>query len=81
MITKYVVKVKGDVSEPKEDETQSSKSIIGIIHPPPEVRNIVDKTASFVCRNGAAFEAKIRLNEQNNQKFNFLSDSKSTLFN
>jgi len=69
------IRVKGDVSEPKEDETQSSKSIIGIIHPPPEVRNIVDKTASFVCRNGAAFEAKIRLNEQNNQKFNFLSDT------
>jgi len=33
----------------------------------------VDKTASFVARNGPEFEARIKLNEQNNAKFNFLS--------
>uniref|UniRef100_H2YW46 Splicing factor 3A subunit 1 n=1 Tax=Ciona savignyi TaxID=51511 RepID=H2YW46_CIOSA len=47
--------------------------IIGIIYPPPEVRNIVDKTASFVGRNGPEFEARIRQNEINNSKFNFLN--------
>lgn len=35
--------------EPKE-ETTPAKPIVGIIYPPPEVRNIVDKTASFVAR-------------------------------
>lgn len=46
---------------------------IGIIYPPPEVRNIVDKTASFVARVGAAFESKIREKELGNPKFNFLN--------
>ncbi|XP_055903860.1 splicing factor 3A subunit 1 [Eupeodes corollae] len=50
-----------------------SGPIIGIIYPPPEVRNIVDKTASFVARNGPEFEARIRQNELGNPKFNFLS--------
>lgn len=35
--------------------------------------DIVDKTASFVARNGFEFEARIRRNEQNNPKFNFLN--------
>ncbi|CAG5115571.1 unnamed protein product, partial [Candidula unifasciata] len=48
------------------------KSTVGIIYPPPEVRNIVDKTASFVARNGPEFENRIRQNEVNNPKFNFL---------
>ncbi|CAL8085497.1 unnamed protein product [Calicophoron daubneyi] len=46
---------------------------IGIIYPPPEVRNIVDKTASFVARNGPDFESRIRQNEISNPKFNFLN--------
>lgn len=46
---------------------------IGIIYPPPEVRSIVDKTATFVARNGPEFEEKIRGNEINNTKFNFLN--------
>lgn len=48
-------------------------STIGIIYPPPEVRSIVDKTASFVARNGPEFEEKIRQNEITNTKFNFLN--------
>ncbi|KAG7331975.1 hypothetical protein KOW79_003809 [Hemibagrus wyckioides] len=63
---------KGD--EQKE-ETPATKPIVGIIYPPPEVRNIVDKTASFVARNGPEFEARIRQNEINNPKFNFLNPS------
>jgi len=44
-----------------------------IIYPPPEVRNIVDKTAGFVARNGMEFEQRIKQNEINNPKFNFLN--------
>jgi len=42
------------------------------IIPPPDLRNIVDKTALFVARNGPEFESRIQQNEQNNPKFNFL---------
>ncbi|XP_031426009.1 splicing factor 3A subunit 1 [Clupea harengus] len=59
--------------EVTKDETPATKPIVGIIYPPPEVRNIVDKTASFVARNGPEFEARIRQNEINNPKFNFLN--------
>lgn len=54
-------------------EQTPTKPTIGIIYPPPELRNIVDKTASFVARNGPEFEARIRQNEINNSKFNFLN--------
>ncbi|XP_070565002.1 splicing factor 3A subunit 1-like [Ptychodera flava] len=66
------VNEKEEVTEKKED-SQSNKPIVGIIYPPPEVRNIVDKTASFVARNGPEFETRIRQNEINNPKFNFLN--------
>lgn len=58
---------------PPPAEPVPTKPIIGIIYPPPELRNIVDKTASFVARNGPEFEARIRQNEINNTKFNFLN--------
>eukprot|EP00062_Callorhinchus_milii_P016718 gi/632968315/ref/XP_007900459.1/ PREDICTED: splicing factor 3A subunit 1 [Callorhinchus milii] len=61
------------VPEETKDEIPTAKPIVGIIYPPPEVRNIVDKTASFVARNGPEFEARIRQNEINNSKFNFLN--------
>lgn len=38
-------------------------------------KDIVDKTASFVARNGPEFETRIRQNELNNPKFNFLNPS------
>uniref|UniRef100_S4RRN5 Splicing factor 3a, subunit 1 n=1 Tax=Petromyzon marinus TaxID=7757 RepID=S4RRN5_PETMA len=56
-----------------EAKDEAAKPAVGIIYPPPEVRNIVDKTASFVARNGPEFEARIRQNEINNPKFNFLT--------
>ncbi|XP_003743509.1 splicing factor 3A subunit 1 [Galendromus occidentalis] len=57
-----------------QDVTEAFKiPTIGIIYPPPELRNIVDKTAGFVARNGPDFEARIRQNEINNAKFNFLN--------
>ncbi|KDP43277.1 hypothetical protein JCGZ_24198 [Jatropha curcas] len=48
---------------------------IGIIHPPPDIRNIVDKTAQFVAKNGPEFEKRIIANNANNAKFNFLNSS------
>ncbi|XP_053324530.1 splicing factor 3A subunit 1 [Spea bombifrons] len=62
-----------EMEEEKKEEVAPSKPMVGIIYPPPEVRNIVDKTASFVARNGPEFEARIRQNEINNPKFNFLN--------
>ena len=46
-----------------------------VIVPPPELRNIVDKTATFVARNGAEFESRIAGEHGNNQKFNCLKPS------
>lgn len=36
------------------------------------VKTIIDKTATFVARNGPEFESRILKNEQNNTKFSFL---------
>ncbi|XP_001607229.1 splicing factor 3A subunit 1 [Nasonia vitripennis] len=60
-------------AQESEDNGPSSQPVVGIIYPPPEVRNIVDKTASFVARNGPEFESRIRQNELGNPKFNFLN--------
>uniref|UniRef100_A0A803QNX0 S-acyltransferase n=1 Tax=Cannabis sativa TaxID=3483 RepID=A0A803QNX0_CANSA len=48
---------------------------IGIIHPPPDIRNIVDKTSQFVAKNGPEFEKRIIANNTGNAKFNFLIPS------
>ncbi|KAL5546085.1 hypothetical protein UlMin_005772 [Ulmus minor] len=48
---------------------------IGIIHPPPDVRSIVDKTSQFVAKNGPEFEKRIIANNSGNAKFNFLIPS------
>ncbi|CAG0922209.1 unnamed protein product [Notodromas monacha] len=58
---------------PEEPQSAPMKTVIGIIYPPPEVRNIVDKTASFVARIGVEFENRIRSHEAGNPKFNFLN--------
>ncbi|KNE69294.1 hypothetical protein AMAG_13674 [Allomyces macrogynus ATCC 38327] len=58
-------------------DTPSAPSKVpdNVIIPPPEIRNIVDKTANFVARNGPQFEGKIREKEVNNPKFCFLNPS------
>lgn len=43
------------------------------IIPPPEIRNIIDKTAAAVAKNGPAFEVRIRESEKTNSKFSFLN--------
>lgn len=49
----------------------------GMIYPPPDIRSIVDKTASFIAKhaNPAAFEDKIRQREKTDSKFSFLNES------
>jgi len=44
----------------------------GILQPPPDLKTIIDKTATFVARNGPEFETRILKNEENNAKFAFL---------
>ncbi|XP_057982982.1 probable splicing factor 3A subunit 1 [Malania oleifera] len=79
------------VQEPQKDEKSESEDenksnsvpasiathtrTIGIIHPPPDIRNIVDKTAQFVAKNGPEFEKRIIVNNAGNAKFNFLNAS------
>ncbi|XP_008785884.2 probable splicing factor 3A subunit 1 [Phoenix dactylifera] len=48
---------------------------IGIIHPPPDIRMIIEKTATFVAKNGPEFEKRILANNAGNAKFNFLIPS------
>ncbi|KAG6392201.1 hypothetical protein SASPL_146412 [Salvia splendens] len=48
---------------------------IGVIHPPIDIRTIVDKTAQFVAKNGPEFEKRIIVSNEGNAKFNFLRSS------
>lgn len=51
----------------------SLKPPAGVVLPPREIRNILEKTAGYVARNGAVFEDRIRDKEQQNPKFSFLN--------
>lgn len=73
-----------DETREAEEQTKSSLApasvathtkTIGIIHPPTDIRNIVDKTVQFVAKNGPEFEKRIIANNAGNPKFNFLSSS------
>lgn len=45
----------------------------GVVLPPREIRNVLEKTAGYVARNGPVFEDRIRDKEQQNPKFSFLN--------
>lgn len=45
---------------------------VGIIHPPPDLRGIVDSTAKYVAKNGGAFEERIMREHKDKPKFSFL---------
>lgn len=62
-----------DLTAIKQIATQTRA--IGVILPPPDIRAIVDKTATFVARAGREFEARILQSEANNPKFNFLKQN------
>ncbi|KAL9244664.1 hypothetical protein vseg_018419 [Gypsophila vaccaria] len=66
--------------EENEDQNKATKPTsvathtrtIGIIHPPPDIKTIVDKTSQFVAKNGPDFERRIVQSNSGNVKFNFL---------
>lgn len=74
--TSSAAKGKGE-AKPKAPQVvvPTQTKSIGIIHPPPDIRSIVDKTATFVARNGPDFEKKILATNRGNAKFNFLNPS------
>lgn len=39
---------------------ESTATVSGMILPPPDIRDLVEKTAPFVARNGASFEDRLR---------------------
>ncbi|EGY20687.1 hypothetical protein VD0002_g9162 [Verticillium dahliae] len=45
----------------------------GVVLPPREIRNVLEKTAGYVARNGFVFEDRIREKERANPKFSFLN--------
>lgn len=50
--------------------------ITGVIRPPPDIRVVADRTASYVAKNGRAFEARILNSEKGRTpKFAFLQPS------
>eukprot|EP00047_Mylnosiga_fluctuans_P003942 m.231853 g.231853 ORF g.231853 m.231853 type:complete len:692 (+) comp12270_c0_seq1:22-2097(+) len=55
-----------------EENGETSTPSVGVILPPPEVRNIVDRTAMFVAKNGAEFAERIRKEKEGEPKFQFL---------
>ncbi|KAF9185419.1 hypothetical protein BGZ51_003949 [Haplosporangium sp. Z 767] len=58
-------------TEIPQDDTAS----VGIIYPPPYIREIADKTAAYVSGSGsgALLEERLRQSEKNNAKFCFLN--------
>ncbi|KAG0308943.1 hypothetical protein BGZ98_006127 [Dissophora globulifera] len=57
------------------DSTVEDVASVGIIYPPPHIREIADKTAAWVSGSdmGALVEERLRQKEKNNAKFCFLN--------
>ncbi|CAH2037681.1 unnamed protein product [Thlaspi arvense] len=64
-----------NISNRAPESVATHTRTIGIIHPPPDIRTIVEKTAQFVSKNGLEFEKRIMASNANNAKFNFLTSS------
>uniref|UniRef100_A0A0K0E7Y6 SURP motif domain-containing protein n=1 Tax=Strongyloides stercoralis TaxID=6248 RepID=A0A0K0E7Y6_STRER len=54
------------------EPSMSGKEFNALIFPPPDIRSIIDKTASFVAQHGEQFETKIKEKERENKKFKFM---------
>ncbi|KAK8964579.1 putative splicing factor 3A subunit 1 [Platanthera guangdongensis] len=65
----------GEPRPPPPASVSTHTRTIGIIHPPPDIRVIIEKTAAFVAKNGPDFERRIVANNPGNAKFNFLIPS------
>ena len=57
----------------KKEETPEEEEFEDVIYPPPELRLVVDKTASAVAKNGLEFQERIRENSLRDPKFSFLN--------
>ncbi|XP_045826396.1 probable splicing factor 3A subunit 1 [Trifolium pratense] len=66
---------KSSIEEATPTTVATHTRTIGIIHPPPDIRTIVDKTSVFVAKNGLEFEKRIIASNAGNAKFNFLNSS------
>lgn len=62
------------MADEQEQEATAQGRVTGLILPPPDIRAVVDKTATFVARNGRSFERKIA-GETASAKFAFLRPS------
>ncbi|KAG9001555.1 SF3a splicing factor complex subunit [Tulasnella sp. 427] len=56
-------------------QSKTSKYIEGLIYPPPDIRTIIDRTASFVARSAdpTQFEEKLREKHRQDPKFTFVN--------
>lgn len=60
----------------RNSSAKRKMGIQGIIRPPPEIRAVADKTASFVAKNGRAFETRIMNSAKGKTpKFAFLHEN------
>lgn len=62
-----------EASENAHSTLDDFKPPPGVVLPPREIRNILEKTAGYVARNGAIFEDRIREKNASNPKFSFLN--------
>lgn len=60
--------INGDAASSLDD----FKPPAGVVIPPREIRNVLEKTAGYVVRNGTTFEDRVREKESRNPKFCFL---------
>ncbi|XP_008229239.1 PREDICTED: probable splicing factor 3A subunit 1 [Prunus mume] len=70
-----VSKTTTNLSSSSSSSVSTHTRAIGIIHPPLEIRIVLDKTAEFVAKNGPGFEKRVVAENTGNQKFNFLISS------
>lgn len=55
-------------------DSAESKAPAGVVLPPKGIREILEKTAGYVARNGTNFEDRIRAREATSAKMSFLND-------
>ncbi|KAG7092258.1 hypothetical protein E1B28_008622 [Marasmius oreades] len=65
----------GHINGTSTPELAPSRFSTGLILPPPEIKSVIDKTATFIARsaNPPQFEDKIREGQRSDPKFSFLN--------
>ncbi|KAL2351042.1 Pre-mRNA splicing factor PRP21 like protein-domain-containing protein [Cryomyces antarcticus] len=56
-------------------DNEVGKAPAGVVLPPKNIRDVLERTAGYVARNGRIFEDRIRQKESHNSKFSFLSEN------